>query len=72
MYNRLQSYLAFYITNNLDLEVITELVHNIYNSFNKNKYNRCFFIDLSTTEDHKILLKQVQLYGVQGDLLKLL
>ena len=82
MYNRLYSYL---IQNNLLFEkqfgfraghstehALVQLIDQICDSFNNNHYTLGVFIDLSKafdTVDHDILLKKLQIYGLQNNVL---
>ena len=50
-----------------------QLINNICDSFNQNKYTLGVFIDLSKafdTVDHNILLKKLSLYGIKSNNLK--
>ena len=83
MYNRLYSYLN---DNNLFLQkhfgfredhstnhAHIQLINNICDSFNQNKYTLGVFVDLSKafdTVDHNILLKKLSLYGIKNNNLK--
>ena len=83
MYNRLYSYLS---ENNLFFQkqfgfreghstnhAHIQLINNICDSFNKNKYTLGVFIDLSKafdTVDHNILLNKLSLYGIKHSNLK--
>ena len=49
-----------------------KLVHSIFDSFNERKHTIGIFVNLSKafdTVDHDILIKKLQLYGVQGNYL---
>ena len=49
--------------------VITQLVHQIYESFEKDNYTVGIFVDLSKAfdeVDHAILLKKLEIYGITG------
>ena len=83
MYNRLYSYLN---DNNLFFQkqfgfreghstnhAHIQLINNICDSFNQNKYTLGVFIDLSKafdTVDHNMLLKKLSLYGIKNNNLK--
>ena len=48
---------------------IVQLVDQIYDSFDANRYTIGVFVDLSKafdTVDHNILIKKLQLYGIKG------
>ena len=78
MYNRLHKYL---VQNNLLYEkqfgfqasnstehAVMQLISKILDAFNENKYTLSIFIDLSKafdTEDHDILLKKLDMYGIK-------
>ena len=52
---------------------IIQLVEEIYENFEKNKYTLGVFIDLIKpfdTVDHKILLRKREIYGISGITLK--
>ena len=83
MYNRLYKNL---LQNNLSYEkqfgfqasnstehAVIELISQILDAFNENKYALGIFIDLSKvfdTVDHNILLKKLDMYGIKGKNLK--
>ena len=49
--------------------VIIQLVEEIYQNFEKNKYTLGVFIDLAKafdTMDHKTLLRKMEIYGISG------
>ena len=52
---------------------VIQLISQILNAFNENKYTLGIFIDLSKafdTVDHDILLKKLDMYGIKGKNLK--
>ena len=79
MYRRLYSYLqenkilyskqfGFQTGHSTD-HVIIQLVEEIYQNFEKNKYTLGVFIDLAKafdTMDHKTLLRKMEIYGISG------
>ena len=79
MYNFLQKYLkdqnilydkqfGFQTGHSTD-HAITQLVDQIYEAFEKNEYTLGVFIDLCKafdTADHSILLRKLELYGING------
>ena len=83
MYNRLYNYL---LQNNLFYEkqfgfqalnsrkhAVIQLISQILDAFNENKYTLGIFIDLSKafdTVDHDILLKKLHMYGIKRKNLK--
>ena len=83
MYNRLYKYLlqnnlfyekqfGFQASNSTEHAVI-QLISQILDAFNENKYTLGIFIDLSKafdTVDHDILLKKLDMYGIKGINLK--
>ena len=83
MYNRLYKYLlqnnifyekqfGFQASNSTEHAVI-QLISQILDAFNENKYTLGIFIDLSKafdTVDHNILLKKLDMYGIKGKNLK--
>ena len=53
--------------------VVIQLISQILDAFNENKYTLGIFIDLSKafdTVDHNILLKKLDMYGIKGKNLK--
>ena len=83
MYRRLYSYLqenkilcskqfGFQTGHSTDHAII-QLVEQIYENFEENKYTLGVFIDLAKafdTVDHKILLRKMEIYGIGGTTLK--
>ena len=83
MYNRLYKYLlqnnlfyekqfGFQASNSTEHAVI-QLISQILDAFNENKYTLGIFIDLSKafdTVDHNILLKKLDMHGIKGKNLK--
>ena len=83
MYRRLYSYLqenkilyskqfGFQTGHSTDHAII-QLVEQIYENFEENKYTLGVFIDLAKafdTADHKILLRKIEIYGIGGTTLR--
>ena len=83
MYNRLYNHLCennilynkqFGFQKNTSADhAILELVNELRQSFNENKFTVCIFIDLSKafdTIDHKMLPHKLKHYGINGNILK--
>ena len=80
MYNRLYNYLLqdnllcekqfdFQAANSTE-DAVIQLISQILDAFNENKYTLDIFIDLSKafdTVDHDILLKKLDMYGIKGE-----
>ena len=83
MYNRLYKYLlqsnlfhekqfGFQASNSTE-HVVVQLISQILDAFDENKYTLGMFIDLSKafdTADHDLLLKKLDMYGIKGTKLK--
>ena len=83
IYNRVYTYLqknkilyykqfGFQAGHSTDHAII-QLLDQIYENFEENKYTPGVFIDLSKasdTVDHKILLSKLEIYGIKGNMLK--
>ena len=53
--------------------MVIQLISQIFNAFDKNKFTLCFFVDLNEafdTVDPDILLKKLYIYGIKGRNLK--
>ena len=77
VYNRLYSYfdqnkIVWTEGHHFTDHALVELVDNIFDSFNERKHTIGIFVDLAKafdTVDHDILIKKLQLYGVQENYL---